>query len=58
MIDTDLAFEKSEVEATICTPMISIKNPRKGTIVVPQVDEIIMDDDAAEGKIMVNKRGE
>lgn len=55
MIDTDLAFEKSEVEATICTPMISIKNPRKGTIVVPQVDEIIMDDDAAEGKIMVNK---
>ena len=27
MIDTDLAFERSEVEATITTPVASIKNP-------------------------------
>ena len=30
MIDTDLSFEKSQVEATITTPVISIKNPRTG----------------------------
>lgn len=52
MIDTDLCFEKSEVEATITTPVISIKNPLSGTISVPSVDKIIMDDPNAKGKIM------
>ncbi len=51
MIETDLCFEKSEVEAQITTPVISIKNPLSGTIVVPAVDEIIMDDANAKGKI-------
>lgn len=53
MTDTDLCFEKSEVEAEITTPVISIKNPRRGTIRVPSVDEIIMDDPQAEGKIEI-----
>jgi hypothetical protein len=51
MIDADLAFEKSDVDATITTPMISIKNPTSGTINVPEVGEIIMDDPGAKGII-------
>ena len=53
MEDTDLCFEKSEVEATITTPVISIKNPLKGTINVPSVGEIIMDDKYAKGVVIV-----
>ena len=53
MIDTDLAFERSEVEATVTTPMLSIKNPLKGHITVPQVDEIIRDIDGADGVVEI-----
>ena len=53
MIDTDLCFEKSEVEATVTTPVISIKNPRSGRIEVPEVGEIIMDDKEARGEVIV-----
>ena len=49
MEDTDLAFEKSEVEATVLTPVVSIKNPRSGRIVVPSVGEIIRDDPESRG---------
>ena len=55
MIDADLAFEKSEVEAVITTPVISIKNPLSGTIRVPKVGEIIMDDAHAAGEILIAK---
>lgn len=41
--DCDLAFEDSEVEATITTPVTSIKNPMRGSIRVPAVGEIIID---------------
>ena len=53
MLDADLAFEKSEVEADITTPVISIKNPASGTISVPAVEEIIMDDPNAKGTINI-----
>ena len=53
MIDTDHAFEKSEVEATIDSAVISIKNPKLGTIHVLDVSEIIMDDEEAQGKVVV-----
>lgn len=53
MLETDLCFEKSEVEARITTPVISIKNPLSGTIVVPEVGEIIMDDENAKGEIRI-----
>lgn len=43
MYDADLAFELSEVEATLTTPIISIKNPIKGRISLPAVNEIIKD---------------
>lgn len=53
MIDCDLAFEKSDVEASITTPVLSIKNVRSGTVSVPAVGEIIRDDDSAHGKIEI-----
>ena len=43
MHDTDLAFELSDVEATVTTPMISIKNPLSGRILVPSAEELIKD---------------
>lgn len=52
MIDCDLAFEKSEVEAQIITSVVSIKNPLSGTISVPTVGEIIRDDPDSRGKII------
>lgn len=53
MINADLSFEKSEVDAQITTPVESIKNPRSGVITVPEVKEIIMDDPEAKGEIRV-----
>ena len=53
MLNADLAFEKSVVDADITTPMISIKNPLLGTINVPGVDEVIMDDPNAQGIINI-----
>lgn len=52
MVDTDLAFEKSEVTATLTTPVISIKNPRTGRIELPSVGEVIRDDPDSHGKII------
>lgn len=56
MVDTDLCFEKSEVEAVVTTPVDSIKNPLSGSIRVPEVGEIILDDENARGKILVGKK--
>ena len=53
MIDTDLSFEKSEVEATLTAPIVSIKNPLSGHIYVPCVDKIIRDDKDSHGEIIV-----
>lgn len=43
MVDADLAFERSEVNATLTAPIISIKNPLSGEITLPSVGEIIHD---------------
>ena len=53
MADTDLSFEKSEVEATITAPILSIKNPLSGRIVGPAVGEILRDAEASHGEIIV-----
>ncbi len=53
MINCDLSFEKSDVEAEITTEVDSIKNPKSGKIKVPSVKEIIMDDPKAKGEIIV-----
>ena len=54
MQDADLCFEKSEVEATLTTPVVSIKNPRAGHITVPALGELILDDPDAMGVVTVN----
>lgn len=53
MVDTDLSFEKSQVDATLTAPIISIKNPRSGHIIVPAVGELIFDDEDAKGTVEV-----
>jgi len=53
MVDTDLAFEKSEVEAVVTTRVDSIKNPRAGKILVPEVGELVMDDPEAKGQVLL-----
>lgn len=52
MRETDLCFEKSEVEAELLEPIRSIKNPKAGTIFVPSAGEVILDDENAAGKIV------
>ena len=51
MIDTDLSFEKSDVEATLTAPIVSIKNPRTGYIQVPKIGELIITDPLAKCEI-------
>lgn len=53
MTGTDLAFEKSEVEAVITTKVDSIKNPLSGRIQVPEVGELVMDDENAKGEVVI-----
>lgn len=55
MHECDLAFERSEVQATVTTPVQSIKNPLSGSIRVPAVGEIIMDLDSACGEILIGE---
>ena len=52
MEDTDLSFERSEVEATIIGNVLSIKNPISGTIKVDSVNEIIIEDETYKGQII------
>ena len=51
----DFSFEYSEVDADIIGNIISIKNPKSGTIRVNSVDEIINDNPVMEctGKVMI-----
>ena len=54
MEDCDLAFEKSDVEADIVSPVVSIKNPRSGVITAESVGEVIMDDPEAKGQFLIS----
>ena len=55
MEDTDLAFEYSSVEAEVNGHILSVKNPKSGTITADSVGEIIWDDPVMEvnGKVMI-----
>ncbi len=45
LINTNLAFEYcSDIDATIVTPVESVKNPISGRIVAPSIGEVIFDD--------------
>lgn len=57
MLGADLAFEKSEADASVTTPVISIKNPRAGRIVVPGVNALIWDDPLAKGQVLIDDEG-
>ena len=55
MEDADLAFEYSDVEAEIRGHLLSVKNPKSGTITADSVGDVIWDDPVMEctGKIML-----
>ncbi len=53
MHDCDLAFELSDVEAEITTPIISVKNAKSGKISIPAVCEIIDDAPYAKCEIVI-----
>lgn len=54
MVDCDLAFERSEVQATVTTSVVSIKNPLAGShITLPEVGTVIRDIPEAVGEIVV-----
>lgn len=55
MLNADLCFEMSQVQAVITTPVDSIKNPLSGRIQVPEVKELIMDDEKAKGIVTTAK---
>lgn len=54
MYEADLAFELSEVYATVKNPIISIKNPLSGEINIPSCGELINDNSACRCKINFN----
>ncbi|MDO5536087.1 MAG: DUF3737 family protein, partial [Desulfovibrionaceae bacterium] len=57
VIDSDLCFEKSDLDAVITTPVDSIKNPLSGRIVLPAVDELIRDDPESKAEIVLASQG-
>lgn len=52
VVDSDLCFENSEIDATIVTSVDSIKNPLSGTIRLPDLDELIRTDPRSKAKIV------
>ena len=59
MVDCDLAFERSSVQATITTPVVSIKNPlAESRISLPAVGSIIRDIPEATGEVVVENASE
>lgn len=57
MEDTDLAFEYSEVDADVVGNIISVKNPKSGTITADSVGEVIWDDPVMDvnGKVIIRE---
>ena len=55
MEGADLAFERSEVDATILSPIESVKNPRAGRIVARSIGELILDDPACACELETNE---
>ena len=44
MIDCDLSFERSSVQADVIGPIASVKNPHNGYIIADEIGEVIFDD--------------
>ena len=59
--DADLAFEESEVEADIVSPVVSVKNPKTGFINAPAIGNIIIDENLpspGDCKITITEAGQ
>jgi len=56
MEDADLCFERSETEAALVSPVISIKDPLKGRIVLPYAEEIIIDGEGFDCEIVETEK--
>ena len=54
MIDCDLSFERSDVEASVITKVDSIKNPLAGNIHTAGVGELIIDSDEFKGRVFTD----
>lgn len=58
MIDCDLSFEYSDVDADIVGEIMSVKNPKSGKIVADSYGEIILTDDSKiKCEAQITKRG-
>lgn len=53
MVDADLAFEKSDVDAVIISGIASIRNPGSGRIVAESIDELVDCDAGNQTKIVI-----
>ena len=56
MVDCDLAFEKSDVQASVTGHITSIKNPASGHIVADSIGEVIVEGEHARSGACVIKR--
>jgi hypothetical protein len=56
MIDCDLSFEKSEVEADVVGEITSVKNVYSGYVFADEIGEIIMDDENALGRVGIREK--
>lgn len=56
MIDCDLAFEYSDVDASIKGFVDSIKNPKSGQIVVDEIKELILKDSKYKNKCLIKTK--
>lgn len=54
MVDTDLSFEKSDVDAYIIGDIESVKNPLSGVIEADSIGSIILDDESAKARIVTH----
>ena len=58
MIDCDLSFERSEVEADIIGEIMSVKNVYSGYVCADSIGEIITDDERAKGLVEIKEKVE
>lgn len=53
MTGCDFSFEKSDVDASVTTPIDSVRNIRSGKVTAPAVGEIIRDNDSYKGEVVI-----
>jgi Protein of unknown function (DUF3737). len=57
MLDCDLSFEKSDVNASVRGTILSVKNPRSGSIIADTIGEVILDADRSmESQCKIQER--